>query len=353
MENKLKKLSRALQGKGLDAALIKSSENLGYLTGIGGIEGILFVSAKETYFIASPDYYDQARHEIHMETLRSMNIHQTVQDLFKKLRTRKCGFEEDAWTVSQLEHLKHSCKKTQLIPFSHHFKNLREIKWKEELDILRRAAQIAGYGFEFILPYLRHGIEEREVVIKLEHFLKSLGAESFPYPIVVASGERSAWPMWAASHKKVRKGDMVLLRWGVMYKGYCAELSRTVFIGKATERQRDIFRSVFSAQERALGAIRPHMKCMLLDKTARSYLQEKGYANYFLNGLGHGIGRRLVENPDISANSQDKLRPGMVLSLSPAIYIPGYGGACLQDVVHVTKDGSEVLTKASKELMEL
>lgn len=354
MENKLKRLIKSLHSKGLDAAIVKSHENLGYLTGAGsGHEGLLFVTPKECYFIAMPDYYDQIRHEIHVETLRSTKPFQTLLELFKKLKVRKCGFEEDVWTVSGYERLKHVSRKMHLVPIASLFRNLREIKWKDEIDIIRRASLISSYGFDFILPYLRHGIEEREVVIKLEHFLKSLGAESFPYPIVVASGERSAWPMWAASHKKVRKGDMVLLRWGVTFKGYCAELSRTVFIGKATERQRDIFRSVFSAQERVLGAIRPNMKCSLLDKTARSYLQEKGYANYFTNGLGHGVGRSLTENPDISEHSDEKVKPGMVLSVAPAVYIPGYGGACLQDMVHVTRDGNELLTKASKELMEL
>lgn len=353
MENKLKRLLRAIQNKGLDSAILKNTENLGYFTGAANPDGLLFVTSKSSFFIAAPDYYDQLRHEIHIETLRSANFNQTLLELSKKLKIKKCGFEEDVWSVGSFEKLKRALRRTNFLPHSALFQGLREIKVKEELDILRRAANIATYGYEFILPYLRHGIEEREVVIKLEHFLKSLGAQSFPYPIVIASGERAAWPMWAASHKKVRKGDMVLLRWAVVYKGYVAGLSRTVFVGKATERQRDILRSVSSAQERALGAIRPNMKCNILDKTARSYIQEKGYGAYFTSGLGHGVGRSLRENPDISEQSQDKLRPGMVLSIAPSVYIPGHGGACVQDIVHVTRDGSEVLTKASKELIEL
>ncbi len=353
MENKLKRLAKALQNKGIDSAIIKNAENLGFLTGAGSPEGILVVTQKGSFFITGPDYYDQLRHEIHIETLRSTNFNQTLLDLSKKVRIKKCAFEEDVWPVGSFEKLKRVLRRTSFLPLAALFKSLREIKTKEELDILRRAANIATYGYEFILPYLRHGIEEREVVIKLEHFLKSLGAQSFPYPIVIASGERAAWPMWAASHKKVRKGDMVLLRWAVVYKGYVAGLSRTVFVGKATERQRDILRSVSSAQERALGAIRPNMKCNILDKTARSYIEEKGYGTYFASRLGHGVGRSLHENPDISAVSEDKLKPGMTLSIAPSVYIPGYGGACVQDIVHVTRDGSEVLTKASKELIEL
>lgn len=353
MENKLKRLTKSLQNRGLDSAVLKGAENLGYFTGAANPEGLLAVTQKGSYFIASPDYYDQLRHEIHIETIRSTNFHATLLDISKKIKMKKCAFEEDVWSVGGFEKLKRVMRKTVFHPLTALFKTLREIKAKEELDVLRRAANIATYGYEFILPYLRHGIEEREVVIKLEHFLKSLGAQSFPFPIVIASGERAAWPMWAASHKKVRKGDMVLLRWAVVYKGYVSGLSRTVFVGKATERQRDILRSVSSAQERALGAIRPNMKCAILDKTARSYIQEKGYGGYFTSGLGHGMGRSLRENPDISAQSDGKLKPGMVLSIAPSVYIPGYGGACVQDTVHVTRDGSEVLTKASKELIEL
>jgi Xaa-Pro aminopeptidase len=230
---------------------------------------------------------------------------------------------------------------------------LRLLKSVEEIEKIRRAAEISDAAFDFIQQVIRPGVTELEISNELEHFMKRKGASRGAFSFIVASGHRGALPHGVASEKIIEKGDMVTLDFGAVYEGYCSDITRTLAVGEVNPKLIEIYNIVRNALQLTLKHLKVGMTGKEVDAIARDYIAEKGYGDYFGHGLGHGIGLNIHEDPFFSKNSEELLQTGMVVTIEPGIYIPELGGIRIEDDVLMKEDGIEILTHSPKELIIL
>jgi Xaa-Pro aminopeptidase len=351
---KLTKLREALEANNLDAMLITSPINRRYVTGFTGTAGIAIISLNNARFITDFRYTSQATTQAKdFEVIQhKQGIELEIKNQLNDLGIKRLGFEQDTVTFSQYESYK-AIFETELIPVSGIVEELRSIKTTDELDIMKQAAKIADDAFEHILGYIKPGVKEIDISNEIEFFMRKLGATSSSFDTIVASGERSALPHGVASDKKIQSGELVTMDYGALYQGYCSDITRTVAVGEINEQLRTIYDTVLEAQLRGVDGIKPGITGKEADEITRNYITEKGYGEYFGHSTGHGVGLEVHENPSLASRSEQKLAPGMVVTIEPGIYIPGVGGCRIEDDLVVTESGNERLTFAKKELIQL
>ncbi|MFH1684456.1 MAG: M24 family metallopeptidase [Candidatus Margulisiibacteriota bacterium] len=191
------------------------------------------------------------------------------------------------------------------------------------------------------------GQSEKEVAAQIKAKLKEFGSRP-AFRIIIASGRRSAQPHGFATNKKIKKGELVVIDFGAVYNGYRSDITRTIVVGKPSARQKNIYRVVLAAQKEAIKAVKAGQACFEVDKAAREYIGKKGFGKYFVHSTGHGIGKKVHQAPKISKRNRRRLKKGMVITIEPGIYIKGWGGVRIEDMVLATKSGCRVLTKAKK-----
>lgn len=229
-------------------------------------------------------------------------------------------------------------------------KNLTSVKSKKELIFLKKSAEIASLALAEIVKEIQLGQTEQSIFQKLKAILKILGSEKEPFDFVIASGRRAANPHAVPSEKLLAEGESLVLDFGATFKGFCSDLTRTVCLGPPPEKLKLIFEVVIEAQKKAIEAIKPGKICEEIDLVARRIIESAGYQDTFIHGLGHGLGFEVHEEPFLRPKSRQILRPGMCLTVEPGIYLTGWGGVRIEDMVLVTEKGAEVLTFASREL---
>jgi Xaa-Pro aminopeptidase len=281
------------------------------------------------------------------------NNEKSIYQIINSLGIKQLSFEEDFVTYGQYKELEDKLTGISLSPLNGIVNKLRRYKDSEELSIIEKAAIITDEAFGYIIEYIKPGISEKEISFELENCMRKKGASGTSFNIIVASGIRSAMPHGVASDKLVEKGDFITMDFGCVYQGYCSDMTRTIVIGKATEKQREIYNIVLEAQQKALEAIKPGISTKEVDRVARNVISTYGYGKYFGHGLGHGVGLEIHEEPRLSPLGKDILEAGMVITNEPGIYIPDFGGVRIEDLVVVTHDGNKVLSKSPKQLIEL
>ena len=346
-----KQLSSLLRRMSLDAILFGSLENIRYLCGFTGSDGALIYADEERIFLSDFRYEEQARDEVRGAVFRKYKgkIEGIVQGL-QSLRVKRLGFEAPALSWETYQKLKERLPRVSLIPLAGEMALLRARKEPEEVEKIRRAIGIASESFRDTLPRLKPGVREKTVADFLEIRMKRRGGESSSFPIIVASGARAALPHGKASAKGIDKKEMVVIDFGARHEGYHSDETKTVVLGKPESRQREIYDLVRKAQERAIRAVRPGESVRRIDNAAREIITRAGYGKFFGHGTGHGIGLAVHEAPTISPRGSGVVKEGMVFSIEPGIYLPGWGGIRLEDLVLVTERGCEVLTYLSKDL---
>lgn len=351
---KLTKLRDALEANNLDAILITSPINRRYVTGFTGTAGVAIISKNDARFITDFRYTSQATAQAkEFKVIQHKQVIELeIKDQLKALGVKRLGFEKDTVTFSQYEKYK-AIFETELVPVSGIVEALRSIKTAEELAIMKKAAKIADDAFEHVLGYIKPGAKEIDISNELEFYMRKLGATSSSFDTIVASGERSALPHGVASDKEIQSGELVTLDFGALYQGYCSDITRTVAVGEINEQLRTIYDTVLEAQLRGVDGIKPGITGKEADAITRDYITEKGYGDYFGHSTGHGVGLEVHETPSLASRSEQKLEPGMVVTIEPGIYVPGVGGCRIEDDLVVTKSGNERLTFAKKELIQL
>ncbi len=335
-----------------NATLIFSPENLYYFSGFTGGEGMLYIDKKRLILFTDSRYTIQAQNEApDFEIIDTANM--SVSEFLKSQGDKAYGFEDDYVTFSKFASLKRISPKSVFSPVSSHIDKIRMIKDSNEIEKIKTAAKIADSAYSFILDKICTGKTERQIALDLEYFMKSQGAEGLSFDTIVASGVRSALPHGTASDKVIESGDFVTLDFGCKYLGYCSDMTRTVVMGKASERQKEIYSTVLAAQKASLDTIRAGELAKAVDDAARSIITDAGYGKNFGHGLGHSLGLKVHESPSCSPKSADVLTENMLMTVEPGIYIEDFGGVRIEDLVLVTKDGHENLTASKKELTEL
>jgi len=351
---KLNKLREKLQKHSLDAILITSPINRRYITGFTGTAGAAVVSQNDARFITDFRYIEQASKQIADFTVveHKKSIHQEMNEQLKQMNVKRVGFEKDHVTFSAYEQYNDTLE-AELVPVSGILEELRLIKSESELAILKQAAKIADDAFEHIQSYIKPGVKEIDISNELEFFMRRQGATSSSFDIIVASGYRAALPHGVASDKKIQSGELVTMDYGALLNGYCSDTTRTVAVGAINDELKTIYHRVLEAQKRGVDGIKPGMTGKEADALTRDYIEEKGFGDYFGHSTGHGLGMEVHEGPALSFRSDKKLKPGMVVTVEPGIYIPNVGGCRIEDDIVITESGNDRLTHADKELIQL
>ncbi|MBO8154815.1 MAG: aminopeptidase P family protein [Bacillaceae bacterium] len=352
---KLGKLRSLLKEQNLDGLMITSAKNRRYMTGFTGTAGIVLITAEDALFITDFRYTEQANDQAkgYQVIEHQGPIEKEVVNQIRHLGLKRIGFEKEHLTFDTYETYHQLLTAEELVPVSGLVENLRLIKSKDEIKILKEACEIADAAFEHILSYIKPGVKEIDIANELEFYMRKKGASSSSFDIIVASGYRSALPHGVASEKSIENGELVTLDFGAYYKGYCSDITRTVAVGEISDELRKIYDIVLQAQLRGMEGLKAGITSKQADDLTRDYIKEQGYGNYFGHSTGHGIGLDVHEGPSLSFRSEQVLKPGMVVTVEPGIYVPDVGGCRIEDDAVITEDGNERLTKSTKELITL
>ncbi|NLY72316.1 MAG: aminopeptidase P family protein [Tissierellia bacterium] len=350
--NTLDRIREELKEMGLEGGFFYKPENRFYVSGFTGSAGYALVTMDKAYLITDFRYFSQVGEQCPDFELKEISTQISFGQVLSELGLKKVGFEDDFMTIEDMEVLK-SKFSGELVPMKRFIEEIRQIKREDEIELVRKAQNIADDTFSYMLDFIKPGMTEREVHLELVNQMTRRGADGESFTAIVASGERGALPHGRASDKVIEKGDFLTLDFGCIYKGYCSDMTRTISVGKASDELKEIYEIVLRAQKAALEAIKPGAVCSDIDGVARGIISEAGYGDNFGHGLGHSIGLEVHENPRFNQVDNSILKPGMIMTDEPGIYIPGLGGVRIEDLVLVTEDGYEVLSKSDKELIEL
>jgi Xaa-Pro aminopeptidase len=347
------KLRRSFRKLGLDALLLTNFTNVTYLTGFTGDDSYLVVLAKGEVVVSDPRYTTQLEEECPAleASIRppGVGMVERVAEIARSARIRKLGIEGASMSVALRDEIAAAVPKTELAATAELVENLRLVKDKDEVAQIRRAIWFAERAFAILRASLRPERTEKEVADELENNIRLFGGKGASFPSIVAVGARSALPHARPTDQKIGADDFVLVDWGANGGLYMSDLTRVLVTGKISPKLERIYRVVLSAQEQAIAAIRPGLTCHEVDQVARKAIDKAGFGRNFGHGLGHGIGLEIHEGPRLAANQHRQLEPGMVVTVEPGIYLPGWGGVRIEDDVLVTKAGCEVLTTVGKQ----
>lgn len=355
MENRLKSLRTELKERELDAILVTNPTNRRYLTGFTGSAGSVLVTADAAMLITDFRYIEQATVQAPLyRIVKHLGLsHEKIAELLIENNIKSLAFEEEDVTYKKYSGFVEAFTKCKLVATNSIVENLRIVKDENEVAIIKRAIEIAEQAFTRLLPEIKPGISEKQLAINLENYMRELGADGASFTIIIASGERSSLPHGTASDKLLASGELVTFDFGAIYQGYISDITRTVAVGEIAAKQKEIYNIVLEAQLNALANIKPGMTGREADSFTRDVIEQYGYGEYYGHGTGHGIGMDVHEAPTISQRGETVLKPGMIITVEPGIYLPGVAGVRIEDDVLITKDGVSVLTQLSKDLLIL
>jgi Xaa-Pro aminopeptidase len=354
-------LRRKLTRAGLPGLLVTHLPDIRYLCGFTGSGGALAVTRRAARLFTDGRYTAQAQEEVQAAGVQigtgSPSV-AAVQWLAAQPGVTMLGFDPARTMVADLSRWKTELPSRlrrgfmQAIP-APFVELLRLVKDEDELELMSQAALAGCKLFEHILDVLRPGIPEIEVAAELEHQARVLGAEGMSFDTIVAAGVRSAMPHGHATTSPLPRRGFITLDFGIILKGYCSDMTRTVFLGKPTVNERNAYNAVLEAQQAAVQAVAVGVSCGEVDEAARSVLRREGLGEAFTHSTGHGVGLEIHESPRVGSGQTTRLLRGMVITIEPGIYLPGKFGIRIEDMVAVTRSGSQVLTPAPKVLIEL
>jgi len=354
-------LRRKITRAGLSGILVTHLPDLRYLSGFTGSSAALAVTSRAARLFTDGRYTAQAADEVEaakVEIVSGSPAVSAVQWLAAQPGATMAGFDPAWTTVSELARLKAALparfRRSFLaaLPASL-VEQLRRVKDEDEIAIMVEAALVGCKLFEHIVGFIRPGLREIEVAAELEYQARLMGAEAMSFETIVASGVRSAFPHGRATASLLPRKGFLTLDFGVILKGYCSDMTRTVYLGKPGKEERNTYNSVLEAQQAGVAAVASGITCAEVDEAARSILRRDGLAEAFSHSTGHGVGLEIHEQPRIGAGQTTRLLQGMVITIEPGVYLPGKFGIRIEDMVAVTATGGQVLTPAPKALIEL
>jgi Xaa-Pro aminopeptidase len=350
--DRLTRLRAKMDEDQLDGWVITGKENRRYLSGFTGSNGALLIGRDKALLLSDFRYKTQIAQEApEFElVLQKETLWDSIGETMRELGWKRVGIEADHLSLAEYQKLEWAAAGITLIVQPDIVAELRQYKDASEIDMIRDAVLLADRAWKALLTTVRPGEKEREVALRLETTMRQYGAEGVAFETIVASGPRGALPHGLAGERTLADGDLVVIDFGCILKGYHSDMTRTILIGHGDERQREVYQCVLQAQETALRGLRPGITGREGDRLARQVIEDAGYGQYFGHGLGHSLGLAIHENPRLSPLDDTILQPGMVLTVEPGIYLPEWGGVRIEDVVVMTETGCEILTTSEKAL---
>ena len=350
MSHRLEKLRQRLAESELDAILISQGENRRYLSGFTGSAGSLLISQKSAILATDFRYVEQAQSQAADFDIAQIEgeLPKWFPDLASSLGAKRIGFEANDLSFSTYRQLVATAGEKELVPTEEIVESLRAIKDEEELELITRAVELADAAFEEVAPMIHPGMKEKEVAWELEKLLRERGSETVPFDLIVASGPNSTLPHARPSDRVLLRGEPVVIDIGARFQGYCSDLSRTFCLDNEDKTFGKIYDLVLGAQLTAIATIEARMSGEEADALARTVIEQGGYGEAFGHGLGHGVGLAPHEQPRLGRGSSTTLADGMVFTIEPGIYIKGWGGVRVEDMVVIESGRARVLSKAKK-----
>ena len=354
-----RRLFQSGEGSNCDIFLTTHLPNVRYLCGFTGSSAALLLAPSGSVLFTDGRYTEQARAEVlgaRVAIVRKSALAAAAEWVRKRSGRKKLamGIESDHLTVAARALLMRTlASRVGLRHIASAVERLRMLKDHEELARLRAAAKLGASLFDVALRKARPGVTEVALAAEMEYAARRAGAEAMSFPTIVAAGPRSALPHAHPSASKVPRNGFVLFDFGVILAGYCSDMTRTVCVGRPTAEARRLYQAVLEAQQAAIAAVRPGVAVGEVDRAARSVLRGAGLARYFTHSTGHGVGLEIHEVPRVAAGQQERLQPGMVITVEPGVYLAKRSGVRIEDMVVVTGSGCEVLASTSKELIVL
>jgi Xaa-Pro aminopeptidase len=353
---RIQALQRLIRAEALDALLVTNPADWYYLTGFTGEAGVLVVDRRGLTLVTDGRFMVQAAEELRGVSIveQKDGLYRTCGELLKKARRRKIGFDPNRLTVAQYETLRKAAGSERRFKETGGLVQvLRAHKDAGELAQMRKAAVLASAVVEHVIKLLKPGVREIEIAAEIEHQMRKRGASGAAFESIVAFGARSALPHARPTAKRLRKNELVVLDLGAILKKYCSDITRTVYVGKAPARVRLWYQAVLEAQAAAIEAAGSGRTCGDVDAAARGVLAAYKLDQYFVHSTGHGLGLEVHEDPRLAKGQKTQLASGNVVTVEPGVYIPGVGGIRIEDDVAVHEGRSEVLTRASRDFIEL
>lgn len=351
-----KKAQKLLLSKGLDALIVADIYNRRYLSGFTGSTGMLYLTANRQVILTDFRYMEQVNKEckdFQAVEVKGAGYVDALNALMKEDQVISLGFEDEIIGLKEYQIYESKGIQKELIPLGNGLTHLRCIKEPWELERIRQAEQLCDLAFSHILNFIKPGVKETDIALELEYTMKKNGASGLSFDTIVASGVNGALPHAHPTTKKVEHGDLVTMDFGCIYEGYCSDMTRTIAVGKVSEEQVKVYDIVRQAQLDSLAVIKAGVSGNYVDSVARELIKNESYGSYFGHGLGHSVGLFVHEEPRCSPMCYTILEENMLMTVEPGIYLPGKFGVRIEDLVVVTADGYENLSKSTKELVTI
>ncbi len=354
MNNRLGKLRKKLTETETEAILISQPENRHYLSGFSGSSGLLLITRREAILATDFRYLEQAKRQAPDFDLfpTKGDLENWFPALIGEIALKKLGFEAEYVSFDLHRHLNETLNSSnsqlRLVPTKGLVENLRATKEPEETELISKAVAISDAAMEYVASITKAGMTEREVAWELEKFMREQGSQPLPFDVIVASGPNAALPHAQPSERAIQPGETIVIDIGARMQGYASDLSRTICLGKPDDTFKKVYDVVLKAQLAAITGTNNGMTGKQADSLAREVIEQAGYGDNFGHGLGHGVGLATHERPYLNQTSRDNLTDGMVFTIEPGIYLPGWGGVRTEDTA-VMEDGKiRVLSQARK-----
>lgn len=354
--NRIKSLESIIKEQGLDGLFLIKETNIRYMTGFTGADSYAIIAPGKKAFITDSRYTEQAENECKdYEIVKWRSpyapLPETIKSVCDRFGIKKLGYEKNYVTVDLFERIKEKLQGIEFVGTAGLVERIRRIKDEREIEYMKAAARFADAAFTEILNYVKPGVSEKELERELQYITKKKGADDIGFPAIIASGNNSSMPHAVPSDKLIEAGDFITFDMGAMYKGYRSDMTRTIVVGHADDRQREIYELVKLSQEESAKTVKAGVNGRIPHNTAREIIEKSGIKGVFEYGVGHGVGLDIHEDPFMGASCNLVLEAGNVVTIEPGIYIPGWGGVRIEDTLIVKDDGNEAITLSPKELI--
>ncbi len=353
----VEKLKSYIEEAGFDAALIISPENRFYFTGFESSDGYLIVTAEKSVFVTDGRYIEAAQKSVKNSevVLQEKNAEQ-ITKLFDSLGVKSVAVETQKMTLKEYTGLVRLLDGIEIVAdgeLDEAITDIRSVKEPWEVERIVLAQRIAEEAFSHILSFIKEGVTEKQIALELDYYMLTHGADALSFETIAVSGKNSSKPHGVPTEKAVEKGDFITMDFGAVVKGYHSDMTRTVALGCVSDEQQDVYNTVLQAQLSAMESVKSNVKCFEVDSAARDVIAANGYAQYFTHSTGHGVGVEIHEFPSLAPSCKSVLKAGNIITDEPGIYIPEKFGVRIEDMLFVTENGCENLTRVPKELIIL